>query len=94
MILGSIFLGSIFGFVAWFLVRYLLAGLYAVDQNERAVKTIFGRAERIPNVSTLDDPIADYLRPEEKERSADAVAGFRNCPGSRLSPAGARYSPC
>ena len=68
MILGSIFLGSIFGFVAWFLVRYLLAGLYTVDQNERAVKTIFGRAERIPNVSTLDDPIADYLRPEEKER--------------------------
>jgi regulator of protease activity HflC (stomatin/prohibitin superfamily) len=64
----SIILGSVFGFIAWFLVRYLLAGLYTVDQNERAVKTVFGRAERIPNVTTLDDPIADYLRPEEKER--------------------------
>lgn len=61
-------IGSIFGFVAWFMVRYLLAGLYTVDQNERAVKTVFGRAERIPNVTTLDDPIAEYLRPEEKER--------------------------
>jgi len=61
-------IGSIFGFVAWFMVRYLLAGLYTVDQNERAVKTVFGRAERIPNVTTLDDPISEYLRPEEKER--------------------------
>jgi regulator of protease activity HflC (stomatin/prohibitin superfamily) len=64
----SVLMGMIFGFVAWFLVRYFLAGLYTVDQNERAVKTIFGRAERIPNVTTLDDPIAEYLRPEEKER--------------------------
>jgi len=62
------FLGFIVGFVAWFLVRYFLAGLYTVDQNERAVKTIFGRADRIPNVTTLDDPIAEFLRPEEKER--------------------------
>src|SRR4028118_1859813 len=64
----SVIMGFIVGFVAWFLVRYLLAGLYTVDQNERAVKTIFGRAERIPEVTTLDDPIADYLRDEEKER--------------------------
>ena len=35
-----------FGFVIWFLVRYLVAGLYTVAQNERAVKTSFGRAER------------------------------------------------
>jgi regulator of protease activity HflC (stomatin/prohibitin superfamily) len=64
----SLILGVIFGFLAWFLVRYLIAGLYTVDQNERAVKTIFGRAERIPNVSTLDTPIADHLREEERER--------------------------
>ena len=64
----SIIFGIVIGFIGWFLVRYLLAGLYTVDQNERAVKTIFGRAERIANVSTLDDPIADYLRDEEKER--------------------------
>jgi regulator of protease activity HflC (stomatin/prohibitin superfamily) len=64
----SILLGSLAGFVAWFLVRYVLTSFYTVDQNERAVKTIFGRAERIPNATTLDDPISEYLSPEEKER--------------------------
>jgi regulator of protease activity HflC (stomatin/prohibitin superfamily) len=61
-------LGFALGFVGWFLVRYLLAGLYTVDQNERAIKTIFGRAERIPNVTTLDDPIAEHLNADQKER--------------------------
>lgn len=60
--------GCFFGFVAWFFVRYGLLGFYTVDQNERAVKTSFGRAERIPNRTTLDDPISEHLRPEEKER--------------------------
>ncbi len=63
-----ILLGSLVGFAAWFAVRYLVAGLYSVDQNERAVKTCFGRAQRIPGVTTLDDPIAEHLRPEETER--------------------------
>lgn len=63
----SILLGFIVGFIGWFLVRYLLAGIYTVNQNERAVKTIFGRAERIGK-STLEDPFAEYLRPEERER--------------------------
>ena len=39
--------GCFVGFVAWFLLSYLVAGLYTVDQNERAVKTSFGRAQRI-----------------------------------------------
>jgi len=63
-----ILLGCLVGFAAWFAVRYLAAGLYSVDQNERAVKTCFGRAQRIPGVTTLDDPIAEHLRPEETER--------------------------
>jgi regulator of protease activity HflC (stomatin/prohibitin superfamily) len=61
-------LGCFFGFIAWFIVRYILAGLYTVNQNERAVKTIFGRAERIKGATTLEDPISEYLRPEERER--------------------------
>ncbi|RPI27843.1 MAG: SPFH domain-containing protein [Acidobacteria bacterium] len=61
-------LGIIFGFVAWFLVRYLVSGMYTVDQNERAVKTSFGRAERLGEATILDDPIAEHLRPEERER--------------------------
>lgn len=58
----------VFGFVAWFLVRYLVAGIYTVDQNERAVKTRFGRAERMGEHTTLEDPIAEDLRDEERER--------------------------
>jgi regulator of protease activity HflC (stomatin/prohibitin superfamily) len=46
---------------------HLVAGIYTVDQNERAVKTIFGRAERLTDAA-IDDPYAEYLRPEERER--------------------------
>jgi regulator of protease activity HflC (stomatin/prohibitin superfamily) len=62
--------GIIIGFVAWFLVRYGVAGLYIVGQNERAVKTSFGRADRIEGTSTLDDAISANLTPEEKPRYA------------------------
>jgi len=62
------FVGCVLGFVAWFLVRYLLAGLYTVDQNERAVLSSFGRAQRLDGRTTLDDPIAESLTPDEKTR--------------------------
>ena len=39
-----------------------------MDQNERAVKTIFGRADRILDRTTLDDPISEHLRDDERER--------------------------
>ncbi|MEI6653236.1 MAG: SPFH domain-containing protein [Verrucomicrobiota bacterium] len=64
----SILCGCIFGFVGWFLMRYLVAGIYTVNQNERAVKTRFGRAERIGNLSTLNDPIAESLSEDQKAR--------------------------
>jgi len=64
----GIFVGMIFGFIAWFLVRYLVSGMYTVDQNERAVKTSFGRAERVGEATILDDPIAEFLDPEERGR--------------------------
>lgn len=60
--------GIILGFVVWFLVRYGASGLFTVDQNERAVKTIFGRADRIPGASTLDLPVAEHIQPEQRER--------------------------
>jgi regulator of protease activity HflC (stomatin/prohibitin superfamily) len=60
--------GIMVGFIAWFIVRYLLAGLYTVDQNERAVKTVLGRAQRLGDETTLDDPIAQGLRPDERGR--------------------------
>lgn len=64
----TIFLGCIVGFVGWFVVRYILLSFYTVDQNERAVKTVFGRAERLPAGASSEDPFAEYLRPDERER--------------------------
>lgn len=60
--------GIFLGFIAWFLLRYLAGGIYTVDQNERAVKTNFGRAERILGATTLTDPISASLDAEEKQR--------------------------
>ncbi|MFN8566380.1 MAG: SPFH domain-containing protein [Kouleothrix sp.] len=74
--------GMIAGFIAWFLMRYLVGGFYTVNQNERGVKTIFGRAERIGK-STLEDPFAEYLRPEERDRYA--------YPQMRVIPPGGPY---
>lgn len=58
------------GFVLWFLYNYLWSGLYTVDQNERAVKTIFGRAQRIEGKTILSQPVAVNLIEEERERYA------------------------
>ncbi|MFN0056768.1 MAG: SPFH domain-containing protein [Planctomycetales bacterium] len=63
-------LGCVCGFVAWFLIRYLLAGFYVIDQNQRAVITTFGRAERLRDATTLELPIAEALADDEKERYA------------------------
>ena len=63
-----IFIGSIIGFIVWFLGRYLVGGLYTVDQNERAVKTSFGRADRVRDMTTLNDPISESLSDDEKQR--------------------------
>jgi regulator of protease activity HflC (stomatin/prohibitin superfamily) len=73
----------IVGFIVWFLSRYLIAGLFTVNQNERAVKTSFGRALRIGDRTTLDDPVSEALRPEERERYA--------YPQLRVIPPGGPY---
>ncbi|MBI4348155.1 MAG: SPFH domain-containing protein [Elusimicrobia bacterium] len=70
----DIMIGALAGFVCWFLVNYLVAGIYTVDQNERAVKTSFGRAKRLEGVTTADDEsLTAALRPEEKQRYAYPV---------------------
>lgn len=58
----------ILGFFGWFFLRYVIFGFYTIDQNERAVKTRFGRAVRLGKGTTLDDPIADSLNEKDKER--------------------------
>jgi regulator of protease activity HflC (stomatin/prohibitin superfamily) len=63
-----ILFGFIFGLAAWVVVRCLAMGFYTVDQSERAVKTCFGRAERVGTATTLDDPISQVLQDEERPR--------------------------
>lgn len=77
------FIGILFGLAAWFLVTCLIGGIYTVNQNERAVKTSFGRAERIPGAFTTGLPIADALNAEEKLRY--------NYPQVRVIPPGGPY---
>src|SRR5580693_704187 len=67
--MAEIVFGVLIGFLAYFIVRAIFTGIYTVDQNERAVLTTFGRAERLAG-TTLDDPIAETLNDEEKTRYA------------------------
>lgn len=64
----DVIVGMGLGFVAWFIVRYGLMSFYTVNQNQRAVKTIFGRAERLTGKSSLELPEAHLLSPEERQR--------------------------
>jgi regulator of protease activity HflC (stomatin/prohibitin superfamily) len=61
-------LGLLAGFLAWFFLRYVLTSFYTVDQNERAVKTIFGRAERVGKATTANSPLGETLSEEHKLR--------------------------
>jgi len=64
----SILLGVIIGFGVWFFLRYVLSAFYTVDQNERAVKTIFGRAERVGKSTTANSALGETLTEEHKQR--------------------------
>lgn len=65
--MGMSLAGLVFGAFGWFVLRYVIFGFFTVNQNERAVKTSFGRAVRL-TTTTLDNPMAEYLRPDERER--------------------------
>lgn len=57
------------GILIYIVIRFVVQGFYVVQQNERAVKTVFGRAVRIDGATTLDMPdFAQSLREDEKER--------------------------
>ncbi len=64
-LLSGLFIGLTF----YFIIRCLISGFYVVQQNQRAVKVVFGRAQRIRDASTLDIPeFAASLNEDEKER--------------------------
>ena len=61
--------GIVLGILLWVVIRILLSGFYVVQQNERAVVTSFGRAKRVPGVTTLDIPdFFESLNEDERER--------------------------
>jgi regulator of protease activity HflC (stomatin/prohibitin superfamily) len=64
----EIVIGMVAGAFGFLCCYCLLGGLYTINQNERAVLTNFGRAERVGQGTTLDLPLAEHLRPEERER--------------------------
>jgi regulator of protease activity HflC (stomatin/prohibitin superfamily) len=64
----NVFAGMIIGFAVWFFFRYVLTAFYTVNQNERAVKTVFGRAERVGNATIASSPLGETLSDEDKLR--------------------------
>jgi len=54
------------GVLLWLVCRVLFTGFFTVNQNERAVKTVFGRAKRLN--STDSSKVPNTLREDEKER--------------------------
>jgi regulator of protease activity HflC (stomatin/prohibitin superfamily) len=77
------FVGIVFGLIVWFIVRYLIFGIFTVDQNERAIKTRFGRAQRMPGDPVVNLPEAAGLSEEELARYA--------YPALRIIPPGGPY---
>lgn len=60
--------GIIAGVFFYFAVRVVLAGFFTVQQNERAVLSSFGRAERVEGRTSLDSPVAEHLNEEQRDR--------------------------
>jgi regulator of protease activity HflC (stomatin/prohibitin superfamily) len=64
-----ILVGLFWGVSLWIAIRIIATGFFVVEQNERAVKTIFGRAQRLGNASTLENPdFYNSLSADERER--------------------------
>ncbi|HVS62824.1 MAG TPA: SPFH domain-containing protein [Thermoanaerobaculia bacterium] len=64
----SAFAGALIGLAGYFFVRCIMGGLFTVQQNERAVITSFGRAQRLPGLYTDELPMAEHLSPEHRGR--------------------------
>jgi len=60
--------GLMLGVTVWLTARFLIPGFYTVGPNQRAVKTVFGRAQRLGSMTTNDDAVSESLRESERER--------------------------
>lgn len=66
----------VFGILIYFVLRCIVSGFFTVDQNERAVKTVFGRAQRKDGLNTSSLPISEKLTSNEKERYTFPIIDF------------------
>ncbi len=65
----DLFTALIIGFILYFVIRCVLKGFYVIEQNQRGVKTVFGRAQRLGNASTLElEEFKSVLRADEQDR--------------------------
>ncbi len=61
--------GILWGILIWIGFRLILSGFYVVEQNERGIKTVFGKAQRLGKASTLDNPdFSNSLSVDERDR--------------------------
>lgn len=64
----AIAIGSFLGFCFFTVVTVIIRGFFTVEQNQRAVITTFGKAQRLPDVTTLNSPIAEHLSADHRQR--------------------------
>jgi regulator of protease activity HflC (stomatin/prohibitin superfamily) len=65
----GLYQGFILGSCGYLIFRYVITGFFTVDQSERAVKTSFGRALRVPGRSTTQEgPISEGLVRADEDR--------------------------
>ena len=53
------FVAFIFGLMIYILFRVIISGFFTVRPDQRAVKTSFGRAERLPGPPTMDPQLSE-----------------------------------
>jgi len=58
----------VIGVLLYLAYKTLFRGFFVVNQSERAVKTVFGRAKRVNDGVAIDNPTSRALRDDEKER--------------------------
>ncbi len=64
----SFSVGLILGAAVYVFLRCFLGGIYQVEQNERAVITSFGRAQRDGDLTTQDGPLGELLTDSSRDR--------------------------
>lgn len=56
------------GAFIYFVIRCVITGFFTVGPNERAVKTVFGRAQRLPGKMSSAEEFSSALNEEERQR--------------------------